>query len=142
MARCLGTASPFLSGAVDLRAIAFLARALTQVGVAARLASGVPEPGSPDPQRRVLGFWHHETWESHAWVVTSRFSVDITADQFSHAPVVVTSCPDALRRAGMDRQTILALSRAGSAVLDDLWTLWQRHPSAAHLERLARAMEA
>lgn len=102
----------------------FLARALTSEGFAASVASGAPRPSPDGPELGPFGFFTQTGWQGHAWVECDTFIIDVTADQFGAAPVLISDRHD--RRYGKgDRDTalpeyILARHRA----VDEIWPRW------------------
>lgn len=63
-------------------------------------------------------------WESHAWVEADGFVIDVTADQFGHAPIVVLHSPDPAYRPARDEPHRLAVTPAGHAAVEEIWPSW------------------
>jgi hypothetical protein len=103
------------------RSAAFLAFALEQAGSPAWVASGRP---GIDLQAPPSGFFAGDHWEDHAWVVCGDRIIDITADQFGEAEVVIADLSDARYRAGQDAETTLPLTTRGSLAVEELKGLW------------------
>jgi len=91
---------------------------------AARWVSGVPRLTEHGPDLGPYGFFTGNRWESHAWVLSSAWIIDITADQFGADPVTVAPCDDERYRAG-DRDTALpAHVAARHRAVEDAWPYW------------------
>ena len=102
----------------------FLVKALEQDDIAARWVSGVPRLTEHGPDLGPYGFFTGNRWESHAWVLSSAWIIDITADQFGADPVTVAPCDDERYRAG-DRDTALpAHVAARHRAVEDAWPYW------------------
>lgn len=101
-----------------VRSSLLLAKALERRGVRAVLRSGQPLDGEDN------GLLAGDGWVSHAWVEAAGFVIDITADQFGQAPVVVIPIGDATYRRAEDEAHQLAPTRAGLAAVDEIWPLW------------------
>ncbi len=71
------------------------------------------------------GFFTGDDWTSHAWVEVADIVVDITADQFGHAPVTITSVQDPAYRASKDQRYQLRPTPAAMAAVDEIWPLWR-----------------
>lgn len=86
-------------------------------------------PLDADGQPFPAGFHEGAQWLGHSWVVANGFIVDITADQFGLAPVVMLPAGDARYQSSAD----LALPEFKSkraATLEMLWPLWRKHEQA------------
>jgi len=93
-----------------VRSSLLLARALERQGFPATLQSG-----------------HLSTddgWVSHAWVEAAGLIIDITADQFGHAPVVITAAHDPAYRKGAGEADRLTPTLAGIAAVEEIWPSW------------------
>jgi hypothetical protein len=105
------------------RSSLFLQRVLQEdYSVEAIWMTGCPRDanGQPFP----AGFHKGEQWLGHSWVVASDFIVDITADQFDLAPVIMLPESDPRYQSSAD----LALAEYRSkraATLEMLWPLWR-----------------
>ena len=84
------------------RSSLFLRDVLRAEGFSAEWANGVPRRNEGGAEAGPFGFFSGQRWESHAWVVTDDFILDITADQFGAAPVIVTPISDPRYRAGYE----------------------------------------
>lgn len=101
------------------RSSLFLRDVLRHEGFEAIWENGVP--GAP---HEPTGFFDGSSWHGHAWVVSSHFIVDITADQFGDDPVIVTPADDMRYRAtGIDTAFPQAI-RARSEAVAALWPGW------------------
>jgi len=87
-----------------------LARALERQGFPATLQSGHLLTGNG--------------WVSHAWVEAAGSIIDITADQFGHAPVVITGARDPAYRKGEVEADQLTPTLAGIAAVEEIWPSW------------------
>lgn len=65
-----------------------------------KIVGGRP-PQSPTETDRVGMLASDSTWNDHCWVEGLGLIVDITADQFGHAPVIVTPVSDPRYRANL-----------------------------------------
>lgn len=55
-----------------------------------------------------FGFFDGRQWQSHAWVETSDgMVIDMTADQFSGVPIIVSAAADTRYRPGIDEATTI-----------------------------------
>ncbi|MEH3104355.1 MAG: lasso peptide biosynthesis protein [Sphingomonas phyllosphaerae] len=63
-------------------------------------------------------------WESHAWVEADGQIVDITADQFGYAPVIVARFDHPVYRAAQDSHGQLAPSQAAVDAVAEVWPAW------------------
>jgi hypothetical protein len=95
----------------------FLVRALHRCGIEARLQSGQPPKKAPGIAGEDCGLFTAEGWVGHAWV-------DITADQFGHAPVVVLPAADTTYRPARDEAYTLTATKNGMAAIDEIWPSW------------------
>jgi hypothetical protein len=110
-----------------VRSSLFLAQVLERQGIAAALCSGRPVDDDG------FGLLTDHGWESHCWVEAEGFVIDITADQFDHAPVVVTPRGDPAYRSAAEEADQLAPTRAGRAAVADMWPSWCRDGTAREL---------
>ncbi|GAB4067473.1 hypothetical protein KHC28_17885 [Ancylobacter sonchi] len=76
------------------RSSLFLVHVLKEQGLAARWVSGTPRLGEQEPEIGPYGFFDGKQWQSHAWVRQGDLIVDVTADQFGAAPVLVVAATD------------------------------------------------
>lgn len=63
-------------------------------------------------------------WMGHAWVEANGCVIDITADQFGHAPVIVARASDHRYRPAQDDAHRLIPTKAGIAAIDEIWPSW------------------
>lgn len=77
------------------RSSLFLRDVLRNEGFPAEFVAGSPSEG-------VQGYRYGSVWLGHAWVECSGWILDLTADQFDDATVVVTRVGDGRYRAGLD----------------------------------------
>lgn len=101
-----------------VRSSLLLVRALNNRGVHAAFRSGQPVDG----QR--CGLLTAHGWAGHAWAEADGFIIDITADQFGHAPVIVTPIYDPAYRQAEDQAYQLSPTRAGIAAVEEIWPAW------------------
>jgi hypothetical protein len=97
-------------------------------GLEATWASGTPRHGPDQPEIGPFGFFTGDRWESHAWVEVERtWIVDLTADQFGAAPIIVTTIADPRYGKG-DGDTALPEFREARAravaILRPRWQTW------------------
>jgi len=85
----------------------FLVKVLHREGLPAEWMSGIPRLSDEGPDLGPFGFFVDGSWQSHAWVRGGDWIVDITADQFGSAPVVVAPACDPRYGAG-PRDTAIA----------------------------------
>lgn len=106
------------------RSSLFLGKALDFEGFDAEIAIG--NPFDTDGQTRVsaYGFFSGHRWESHTWVCCENMIVDITADQFDAAPVVVTDVDDPLYRANHSDAADPSSITARHAAVESVWPHW------------------
>jgi hypothetical protein len=108
------------------RSSLFLERVLRHEGYEAHWTNGVPRHAEGGPEFGPFGFFTGRRWESHAWVTCGGFIVDVTADQFGAAPVIVTPASDPRYGAQtLDTATPEAIA-ARLRTIDELWRVWQR----------------
>lgn len=93
-----------------MRSSLLLARALERQGFPATLRSGHLLTG--------------DGWVSHAWVEAAGSIIDVTADQFGHAPVVITPADNPVYRRARDEADQLTPTRAGIAAVEEIWPSW------------------
>ncbi len=121
----MGTAGADAAFAMDcVRSSLFLARVLNRCGLDAAFQSGRPVDQAPHGLTTDFGVLTASGWVSHAWVKAGDFLIDITADQFGHAPVILTSIGDPAYRGGDRAECRLIPTASGIAAVDDIWTLW------------------
>lgn len=60
----------------------------------------------------------------HAWVEANGFVIDITADQFGHAPVTVAPASDPTYRPARDEACRLTPTGKGMVAIDEIWPFW------------------
>jgi hypothetical protein len=95
-----------------------------ELGLPVRCATGVPRLGLDDPDVGPWGFHDGLRWQSHSWVVSAGWIVDITADQFGAPPVVVVTLPSEQHAEGpADTASDWAKQRR-EALVAQLWPSW------------------
>lgn len=104
-----------------MRSSFLLFRTLNERGVCAALRSGRPVDGGGSGLLTATG------WQSHAWIEAGGHIVDITADQFGHAPVIVVPSDHPAYRHAADPGRQLASSRAAVDAVAALWPSWQAY---------------
>lgn len=103
----------------------------------ARWVIGVPDADCDAK----LGLFAHDRWQAHAWVeVADRTLIDITADQFGCAPVIVAPLPHAHYRKGRNDPAWPQARTARKAAADALWPLWEASRERAKLLARQAAM--
>jgi len=86
--------------------------------------SGTPYAANSGVPDSACGYYSGLRWHGHAWVVvTGNTIVDITADQFGCAPVVITTVDDARYVASVDLADPNAIKARHEAVAV-LWVQW------------------
>ncbi len=66
-------------------------------------------------------------WESHAWVEADGRLIDITADQFGYAPVIVARFDHPAYRPAQHSLGQLAPSRAAVDAIAEIWPAWSAY---------------
>ncbi len=107
-----------------VRSSMFLMRALHRCGIAARLQSGQPPKEAAGVAGQDCGLFTTAGWTGHAWVEANGFVIDITADQFGHAPVIVSPASDPTYRPAQDEAYALTVTKNGIAAIDEIWPSW------------------
>ncbi len=101
----------------------FLREVLRHEGHHAEWMSGTPYVGGSGAPDAACGFYSGSRWEGHAWVISGKIIVDITADQFGGEPIVVTSVSDARYVGSIDLADPAAI-RARREAVAALWPKW------------------
>ncbi|GAB5388674.1 MAG: hypothetical protein Alpg2KO_16420 [Alphaproteobacteria bacterium] len=115
--RALGDAvPPVASAGTCARSAMFLARVLRQSGQSATVVHGT----RPDAAE---GYFDGIRWHGHSWVSSGDYIIDITADQFGDAPVVICQSDDPRYRAGEDT-ALPRFKRKRQTDVDALWQDW------------------
>jgi hypothetical protein len=89
-----------------------------------------PLPGGP---RAYFGFHAGSDWQSHAWVETGNWIIDLTADQFGDEPVIVTARPDPRYQKGVSDRAFPEFVRGHRRAVEKLtsqWEAWIGKPQA------------
>ncbi len=94
-----------------LRSGMLLAIACERDGIPATLRSGRPRRAPMGHADARHGLMTVDGWVGHAWVEAENFVIDVTADQFGHAPVVVTPAEDRAYRSAEERTCQLSRLR-------------------------------
>lgn len=105
-----------------VRTSLFIMRLLADRGIAGTLRSGVPDGGERGAPVGPFGFHADGSWHGHAWVEAGGCIVDITADQFGDAPVIVVPVPDPRYAAG---EGCTALPPPGRNATEAVAAIWQ-----------------
>lgn len=71
-----------------------------------------------------FGFHAGSNWQSHAWVETGNWILDLTADQFGDEPVIVTARPDPRYQKGVCDSAFPEFVRAHRREVEKLWSRW------------------
>ena len=117
-------APTILSQWTCVRSSLLLGRALERQGIPVALRSGQPVVEPASNAGGDYGLLTVAGWASHAWVEAAGFVIDITADQFGHAPVVVASVDDPAYRHADGGPNQLKPTLAGVAAVDEIWPSW------------------
>lgn len=107
-----------------VRSSFFLVRAFARCGMEARLQSGQSPENAPGIISEECGLFTAAGWMGHAWVETNGFVVDITADQFGHAPVIVSPASNPAYRPASEEAHTLKVTKNGVAAIDEIWPSW------------------
>lgn len=102
----------------------FLRDVLRHEGYSAEWVSGTPYAGESNAPVSASGYFTGFRWEGHAWVVSGKNIVDITADQFGCDPIVITSVEDNRYVGSKDLANPDAVNARNEAVTA-LWPKWQ-----------------
>lgn len=86
--------------------------------------SGVPRLAEDGPEIGPFGFFSGERWESHAWSECDGWIVDITADQFDAAPVIVVPITDVRYRSGSADTALPEFAAARRAAVNAIQPAW------------------
>lgn len=106
------------------RSSLFLRDVLQQAGHCAEWTNGVPRLGEDLPDIGSYGFFAGRRWESHAWVVSDGFIVDITADQFGAEPIIVTPINDTRYSPGTGDTAWPDAAKARVSAVAEIWPEW------------------
>lgn len=115
-----------------VRSSMFLAKVLQDQGIKAVLQSGQAPSASSGITAEECGLLTVDGWMGHAWVEANGFIIDITADQFGHAPVVVKSAGDPAYRPARDERYRIAPTKTNAAAVNEIWPLWRKHIERRH----------
>ncbi len=107
-----------------VRSSLFLMKALGRCGIDARLESGQPMKRASGVVSEDCGLFTAGGWMGHAWVEANGFVIDITADQFGHAPVIVIPANDAIYRPAQCKANRLIPTNTGMMAVDEIWHSW------------------
>ncbi len=110
-----------------VRSSVFLMRAFHRCGIEARLQSGQPPMKAPGIAGEDCGLFTADGWMGHAWVEANGCVIDITADQFGDAPVIVAPASDPKYRPARDEAYRLTPTGNGMAAIDEIWPSWCNH---------------
>ena len=79
------------------------------------------------------GFFDGQVWRGHSWLVCDSLIIDITADQFGAAPVIITPANDQrYRESRADPASDVSRARREVAVSEAM-VLWRQHCKAHSL---------
>ena len=107
-----------------VRSSMFLIRALHRCQIDARLQSGQPPKKGSDIVGENCGLFTAGEWMGHAWVEANGFVIDITADQFGHAPIIVAPASVHIYRPARDEAHRLTPTRNGIVAINEIWPSW------------------
>lgn len=107
-----------------VRSSIFLTRSLKRYGVGATYQSGRPVSGAPNEAISAVGVLSASGWVSHAWVEAEGYLIDITADQFGQAPIILSSTDNPAYRKGDCPKVQLSPTPAGVIAVDEIWPAW------------------
>ncbi len=88
------------------------------------LQAEYPAPGGGGPPQAYFGFHAGSDWQSHAWVETGNWIIDLTADQFGDEPVIVATRPDPRYQKGVCDSAFPEFVRAHRRAVEKLWSRW------------------
>ncbi len=107
------------------RSSLFLQRVLSEdLGVASVWVCGTPRYAEDAEELGPYGFLRDGRWRSHAWVVAEDWIVDITADQFGAAPVIVSPFSDERYGRGPEDTATDESKQRRHQTVAGLWPLW------------------
>jgi hypothetical protein len=106
------------------RSSLFLIQVLREEGFPSAWVNGIPRLGEGQPELGPYGFFSGVRWEGHTWVEYGNWIIDITADQFGGAPVIVSSINDP--RYGKYTQDTAAAQAISARCKDveSVWPIW------------------
>ncbi|KQM21217.1 hypothetical protein ASE73_05990 [Sphingomonas sp. Leaf24] len=136
-----GVPSP-LSRYTCVRSGLFVVRLLAEQGIVGVLRSGVPLADEREPASASFGFRAAGEWESHAWVEAGGFVIDITADQFGDAPVIVLPVHDRRYAAGEGPTALPAPGPRSVKAVDIVWQAWTCRTGREHFASLSPATDS
>lgn len=115
------------------RSSLFVVKVLQQEGIAAEWKTGVPRFSKHEADIGPFGFRANGRWESHAWVEANGFIIDITADQFGDAPVIVVPGGDERYSAGADATALPVHVENRTRAVATIWPRWLQLRGMHHL---------
>ncbi|MBS7542662.1 lasso peptide biosynthesis protein [Ancylobacter oerskovii] len=115
------------------RSSLFLLRVLDEQGLPGRWVSGTPRLGEGQPEIGPYGFFDGRQWHAHAWVRLGDSIVDVTADQFGAAPVLVVAASDPRYGEGTGDTALPAFAAARERAAAELMPRWRASPERARL---------
>ncbi len=131
-----------LSRYTCVRSGLFVVRLLAEQGIVGVLRSGVPLADETRLASALFGFRAAGGWESHAWVEAGGFLIDITADQFGDAPVIVLPVHDRRYAAGKGSTALPAPGSRSVKAADIVWQAWTCRTGREHFASLSRATDS
>ncbi|OUL66244.1 hypothetical protein HK16_11550 [Acetobacter senegalensis] len=106
------------------RSSLFVVKALRHVGITATWKTGVPRHFEGGPELGPIGFHANGRWQSHAWVEACGYIIDITADQFGAAPVIVVPTGDRRYAEGTEDTALPAFVANRTNAVEAIWPRW------------------
>lgn len=81
-----------------------------------------------------FGFHTGNEWSSHAWVECGDLIIDITADQFGDAPIIVTEAPDPRYHKAVSDFPFREFDHAHHGVINRLQSRWQDYLASLRID--------
>ncbi|GLK86295.1 hypothetical protein [Ancylobacter defluvii] len=121
------------------RSSLFLIGILQEHGLPAHWVSGTPRLGDDEPEVGPHGFFDGRQWQAHAWVRQHDMIIDVTADQFGAAPVLVVAATDRRYAEGCGDTALPEFAAVRQKAVVALLPRWHASPQRAILPA-ARAL--
>lgn len=119
-----GTVPTIPSAWTCSRSSLFLQRVLYEdYSIASNWVTGCPQDEEGHPV--AAGFLTEDGWQGHSWLEVPGLIIDITADQFGLAPVIILCAKDTRYRASADL-ALPEFKAKRKTSLDLIWPQWQR----------------
>ncbi|KQN74521.1 hypothetical protein ASE91_01895 [Sphingomonas sp. Leaf62] len=125
-----------------VRSSLLVVRLLAEQGIVGVLRSGIPPADERKPASASFGFRAVGGWESHAWVEACGFIVEIIADQFGDAPVIVVPAHDRRYAAGEGPTALPAPGPKPVEAVDIVWQARACGTGREHFASLSRATDS